>query len=160
MKVRIVVADQAEVDFYDMQHAEEVPLFAGGIGDPVAHLHDRDIDSDRPGRVFDRAARPAGRRGATAHHATGSERTPRKREAELFARRIAKVLEGAHRDGEFERLVLMAPPGFLGTLRQALPPSLHSVVAAQISKDLVHAPAERVRSYLPPEVFVRPVQPA
>ena len=39
-------------------------------------LHDRDLKSDRPGRVYNSAAAPRGRRGAMAHHATGGERTP------------------------------------------------------------------------------------
>lgn len=157
MKVRIVVADCGEVDFYDMQHADETPSFAGGMGDPIAHLHDRDLTSDRPGRIFDHAPLSQGRRGNTPRHGTGGEQNPRKHEAEQFARRIVKMLESAHRDGEFERLVLMAPPAFIGVLRQALPHSLLAIVAAQISKDLVRAPPDRVREYLPAEVFVRPL---
>ena len=159
MKLRIVVADQSEVDFYDMQHAEEIPTFAGGLGDPIAHLHDRDLKSDRPGRVFDHAAAPFARRGSTAHHGTGSERTPRKIEAEQFARRIVQAIEGAHRDGAFERLVLIAPPGFLGLIRRALPDSLHALVTAEIGKDLVHAPPSRLRSYLSPELFAVHIPP-
>src|SRR5579875_2035770 len=81
MRIRILVADQAEADFCDMEHAEDMPAFAGGLGDPAAHLHDREIDSDSPGRVFDHAPTPTGRRGATAHRATNGERSPRKREA-------------------------------------------------------------------------------
>lgn len=157
MRVRLVVADQAQADFYDMEHADEAPRFAGGVGDPLAHLHDRDFVSDRPGRVFDHASSASGRRGATAHHGTGGERKPRRQEAGKFARQIANLLDAAHRNGEFERLVLMAPPGFMGALREALPDSLRSTVAAEIGKDLVHAPASRVRSYLPPGLFARPV---
>lgn len=44
------------------------------LSDAVAHLHDRDLKSARPDRVFDRAPRVGGRRGATGHHATGGER--------------------------------------------------------------------------------------
>ena len=160
MRVRILVADQSEADFYDMEHAEETPKFAGGLGDPAAHLHDRDIDSDRPGRVFDHAPSPGGRRGATAHHGTGGERSPRKHEAGEFARRIAKLLENARREGEFDRLVVMAPPAFLGRLRAALPESLRSITAAEVPKSLVHEPPSSVRAHLPPETFARPLSPS
>lgn len=159
MRVRILVADQGEADFFDMQHADEMPQFAGGIGDPAAHLKNRDMVSDRPGRVFDHAPNPTGRRGATPRHGTGGERSPRKHEAAEFARRIAKLLEKEQREGGFERLVVMAPPAFLGTLRSALPDSLRSIVAAEVGKSLVHESPEAVRSHIPPEVFVQPVSP-
>lgn len=157
MRVRILIADQAEADFYDTTGAEAMPTFAGGIGDPMAHLHDREIDSDRPGRVFDHAPAASGRRGATAHHGTNGERSPRKHEAEVFARRVAKLLEEAHREGEFDRLVVVAPPAFLGKLREALPESLRAITAAEIAKDLVHQSPLRVLAHLPREVFAHPL---
>lgn len=160
MRIRIVVADQAEVDFYDVQHADEHPRFVGGIGDPAARLHDRDLKSDRPGRVFDHAARAGGRRGSTSRHGTGGERSPRKHEAAEFARQVAEQLQGAYHDAAFERLVLIAPPTFMGLLRQALPQSLASVVVAEVSKDLVHASPEELRSHLPRETFARPLPSA
>ena len=153
MRVRILIADQAEADFYDATSAEALPTFAGGIGDPAAHLHDRDFNSDRPGRVFDHASAARGRRGATAHHATNAERSPRKHEAEVFARRVAKLLEEAHREGAFDRLVVIAPPAFLGKLREALPEPLRAITAAEVPKNLVHQSPLRVLAHLPREVF-------
>ncbi|MGH8259746.1 MAG: host attachment protein, partial [Steroidobacteraceae bacterium] len=116
---------------------------------PKAHLHDRELVSDRPGRIFDHASGP-GRRGATARHATGSERTPRKIEAQRFARKIIAALVKARRREEFEWLVVMAAPRFLGLLRAAMPAQLRSSVAAEIAKDLVHEPPAAVQWYLPP----------
>lgn len=104
MRVRILLADHSEADFYDMLKADEKPQFAGGLGDPLAHLHDRDMESDRPGRFFDHAPSTTGRRGVTAHHSAGAERSTHKHEAE-FAWRIATLLEEGRRAGEFERLV-------------------------------------------------------
>ena len=153
MRVRILIADQAEADFYDTASAETMPTFAGGLGDPAAHLRDRDIGSDRPGRVFDHAPAASGRRGATAHHGTNGERSARKHEAEVFARRVAKLLEEAHREGEFDRLVLVAPPVFLGKLRGVLPESLHAITVAEVAKNLVHQSPLRLLAHLPPEVF-------
>jgi protein required for attachment to host cells len=155
MRVRILLADHSEADFYDMLAADGKPQFAGGLGDPLAHLHDRDMDSDRPGRFFDHAPNPTGRRGATAHHSAGGERSTHKHEAVEFARRIAALLEEGRRAGEFERLVVMAPPAFLGLLREALPQSLRSIVVAEIAKSFVHQPPSQWRSHLPDQVFNR-----
>lgn len=153
MRVRIVVADQSEADFYDVAQREESPRFVARLTDPDAHLHNRDLKSDRPGRVFDHAASPGGRRGATAHHATGSERDPRRIEAERFARKIASALETAHEHGDFERLVVMAPPAFLGLLRDAIPTSVRATITAEIAKNLVHEPVTAMQSHLPTGTF-------
>lgn len=151
MRIRIVVASQAEATFYDLLRIEDKLQIAGRLSDPLAHLHDRDFKSDRPGRVFDHAPLTGGRRGATAHHGTGGERRPRKHEAVLFAQKIATELEQARRNDRFDRLILMAEPGFLGVLRKALPASLDSVVIAEVAKDLARQPESAVRAHLPAE---------
>ena len=66
MRIRIVVADQAEARFYDTEPAEVRLRASGQMVNPDARLHERDLVSDRPGRVFDHAAPPGGRRGAVA----------------------------------------------------------------------------------------------
>ena len=94
MRVRIVGADQAEARFYDAEPPDPALHPAGGLSEPRARLHDRDLMSDRPGRQFERAAPATGRRGAVAHHGTGAEgeQRPRRHVAVLFARRIAEAL--------------------------------------------------------------------
>ena len=92
MRVRIVVADQSEARFYDTEGLHGPLQPAGQLSDPKARLHDRDLESDRPGRVFDHAPLAAGRRGAVGHHGTEGERSPRKHEAVNFARQIADQL--------------------------------------------------------------------
>ena len=59
--IRIVVADQSQARIYSAG-ARRLKLL-GSLSDPRARLHDRDLGSDRPGRVFDRAVAPGKRRG-------------------------------------------------------------------------------------------------
>lgn len=153
MRVRIIVADQSEARFFDLEHHDEELRPAGHLSDPAAHLHDRDLKSDRPGRKFDRAPLHSGRRGATAHHGVGAEHKPRVHEAESFARRIGEELLTAQRTHQFDRLVVMAPPAFLGILRQTLPGAVRKAISAEIAKDLVHEAPSAVRTYLPAETF-------
>ena len=149
MHARVVVADQSEARFYDLDTLGGGMRLSGRLTDEVAHLHNRDLVSDKPGRVFDHAPLQAGRRGAVAHHGTGGERSPRKHEAEQFAHRIAAELEKARGAGEFERLVLMAGPEFLGMLRGALPRTLEGIIAAQVNKSLVHQSDAAIKQHLP-----------
>jgi len=153
MRMRIVVADRSEARFYDMVSFTGALQPAGTLTDAKARLHERDLVSDRPGRVFDHAAPPSGRRGAVAHHGTGGERSAREHEAESFAREIAKALEVATREHRLDRIVLMAAPAFLGLLREALPRAVKSVIFAEVHKDLVHQTDDVVRQHLPQEAF-------
>ena len=59
-----------------------------------------------------------------------------------FARRIARRLDNARRKDEFDRLVVVAGPPFLGTVRQELSRPTRACVAREIGKDLVHSPPE------------------
>ncbi|MGB5132804.1 MAG: host attachment protein [Steroidobacteraceae bacterium] len=153
MIARIVVANQAEARFYDAAGIASPLRAVGQLENPDARLHDRDLKSDRPGRVFTSAAAGSGRRGAVAHHATGGEKRPRQQVATVFARRIAAELSAAKQGRQFDRLVLIVAPSFLGTLRKALPKSLQSDVVAEIAKDLQDPSDAEVREHLPGLVF-------
>ena len=138
MRVRVVVADQSEARYYDMVGLKNGLRLVGRAVHPEARLHDRDLVSDRPGRVFDHANLSGGRRGAVAHHATGGERSPRRIEAAKFARRIAGELDAERGRGSYDQLVLISGPSFLGLLRASLSKSLQAAVALEVAKDLVH----------------------
>ncbi len=148
MATRIVVADQGEARFYD--RAGSGLRAVGSLENPAAHLHNRDFKSDRQGRIFSSVRAAGARRGAVSRHAAGGERSPHKRAAELFAKRIARELSAASRAGDFDGLVLVAGPAFLGLLRAALPKHVKSAVVAEVAKDLVHLPKTALRSHLPP----------
>jgi len=149
MPTRIVVANQAEAVFYDTGGPQAPLRLVGRLQNPAGRLLDREFKSDRPGRVFDRAPSGTGRRGAVAHHSTGGERTPRRQATGAFARRIAVNLSAARRVKQFDGLVLIAAPAFLGALRKTLAKSLRAVVAAEIAKDLIGHPRETVRAHIP-----------
>ncbi|HEX5643797.1 MAG TPA: host attachment protein, partial [Thermoleophilia bacterium] len=104
-RIRIVVADQAEAIFYDAPSLDARPKEVGRISDPAAHLHDRDLASDRPGRSYESVGH--------ARHAIERENDPRWQEAVRFARRISCRLDDALQKGEFEELIVVAGPPFL-----------------------------------------------
>lgn len=87
----------------------------------------REVMADRPGRTFD--SEGAGR------HAKEPSTDPDRVARERFAREIATRLDAERRQGRFERLVIVAPPGMLGELRAALPEATAAVVKAEVGKD-------------------------
>lgn len=158
MHARVVVADQSEARFYDLDTQGAGMRLVGRVTDAAAHLHDRDMVSDKPGRVFDHAPLQPGRRGAVGHHGTGGERSPRKHEAQVFARGIVSGLEEGRLAGDFDGLVLVASPEFLGMLREVLPKNLERLIVAQVHKNLVHHPDAAIKDHLPWDELRFPVR--
>lgn len=140
-RIRIVVADQAEAIFYDAASLQARPKEVAHITDPAAHLHNRDLVSDRPGRSYESVG---GQR-----HAIEREFGPRQQEAVRFARRISRRLDDARRKGEFDELIVVAGPPFLGLMRGAMSRPTRERVVHEIRKDLVHSPVEALRRHLP-----------
>jgi len=140
-RIRIVVADQAEAIFYDAPSLEARPKEVGRISDPLAHEHARDLGSERPGRTYESVG--------SARHAVARENDPRRQEAVRFARRISCRLDDALQRGEFEELVVVAGPPFLGLVRRELSDQARQRVVHEIRKDLVHSPVEALRRHLP-----------
>ena len=120
MRDRIIVADQAEARIYDLTRRDVPMPLALGLTNGAARLHDQDLKSDRPGRIFGRAPFARGRRRAVRHHAAGSERS-----RAAWRRRI------------------VAGQPFGGTLMAALSRRLKAVLATMVSKDLIGVGMER-----------------
>ena len=59
-----------------------------------------------------------------------------------FARQVVLYLQDAHRERQFDELILVAAPALLAKLRGCLSQSLRDAVIAEIAKDLVGAQQE------------------
>ena len=140
-RIRIVVADQAEAIFYDTPSLQAQPKEVAHISDPLAHQHNRDFSSDRPGRSYESFG--------SQRHAIARENDPRSREAIRFAKRISRRLDEARRKGEYDELIVVAGPPFLGLMRKEMSRPTRERVVHEIRKDLVHSPVESLRRHLP-----------
>ncbi len=90
----------------------------------------RDMGSDRPGRTHESAT--------SGRHAIEPRVDWHRFEKTKFAQSMAKLLDEAGARGNFDRLVLVAPPRTLGDLRAALAETTRARVIAEIHKDLTH----------------------
>ena len=104
-----------------------------GIAPPEGRLHDGELESDAAGRSF-------------ASHGKGSDameksESPSETVAKRFAKELADVARDARAKGAFERLFLVAEPGFLGMLEGALDDPTRQAVAGTVKKRLVDADA-------------------
>ncbi len=152
--VWILVCDAAKARFFETR--------GGGptwqVVEVLLHEESRDKASELVGG-------PSGTRsslgGSVHHNALAPGSLPKEVEKNRFAHTLATALDVALRSARFQKLVLVAPPHFLGLLRKELTSELAKCVMATVDKDLndldVHALSARLRDTvrLPDELRVR-----
>jgi len=140
-------------------HEAGARLFASdGIGDGLALLEsidhpegrarDRDIDSDRPGRSFRKNS------GDPRRASMGQSESPHDRVVSDFSRALADKLKHGRVQHHFDRLVLVAPPRFLGLLRSALDGPTSQLVIGSIHKDLATSNEAELIQHLGEEIVI------
>lgn len=81
--------------------------------------------------------------------------SPHQVELHRFAVEVVRALEQGRLAGAFERLIVAAPPQFLGLLRDGMTAPLRAMLLADLPKRLTDIPdddvADRLRAELPPE---------
>ncbi len=98
------------------------------IPHPEGRLKNKDIGADKPGRSFD--SRGQGR------HSLSSEQEATEHLAEQFAKHLSALLDDGRHRQRYAKLVLVAEPRFLGSLRAALSSPTAALVTATLGKDL------------------------
>ena len=155
MNVRIVVADERQAQFFDAV-TPKAPLTARGmVVNEAGAKRDSDLETDRPGRRYGgmNGASNGGGHAQGHHHGVNGERSTWQHDLTLFTKEVAKRIDADRTRNEFDKLVLMAGPKVLGLLRQSLTTPTQSLVASEISKDLLHQGPEVILKAVPVDVF-------
>jgi protein required for attachment to host cells len=141
----IMVADAARAQLFLNEGPQEPIEPIDSMENPNAHLRDRDLVSDKPGRSIESVG--------GAHHA--EERIDHHRaDKAAFARRVAEYVDRGAAEKKFDKLVLIAPPQMLGDLRGALGQHSQARVTHQVAKDLTKLPVAKLQEQLLP--LIRP----
>jgi protein required for attachment to host cells len=150
MNLRIVVADERQANFFDTYNLNGPLTPRGSVQNSKGGLKDTDLETDRAGRRFGGGAQS---NGPAHHHGVNGERSTERHDVELFAKEVASKIDHARTQKEFDKLLLVAPPKMLGLLRQSLPSQAHSMLAGEITKDLVRHGPEAILKLIPPDTF-------
>ncbi len=140
MTTWVVVADSSRGRIYAQDRHGGALREMFDLVHPGARLQREELTSDRPGRHTGAFGQGS--------HVFDARTEAKEHEAEVFAREIATRLEAGRTGGQFEELVLMAPPELLGTLRERLGDALRRLVVREISKDLVTRTPDEIRDTL------------
>lgn len=144
MAILVMVADAGRARFFTAESATATLVEDEDRLHPEGRLHVSEMASDEPGRSFDSHGE--------GQHAMGHKVDPKRQEAIRFAKELCDDLEARRNKGKVEGLYLVAPPQFLGELRDHLSASLKKLVKDEIHKDLTEHAAADIRAHLPEQL--------
>ncbi|AMK76433.1 MULTISPECIES: host attachment protein [Methylomonas] len=137
---RIIVADSSRARFFTLTSRIEPMLELDGLTHAEGRMRGQDEVTDRQGGI-------AGGHGE-GDHTFEAPTDIKHHEAEVFARQIADKLEQGRVNHDYDKLILVAPPAFLGALRQALNDHIQNLVTHSLDKNLVTADESAIREHI------------
>ena len=136
----ILIADTAQARLFATDHGYGGPWrLVRAFSHPRGAAKASELVSDRPGRVQQSIADGSRSR-------ADPRTTPHEVEAEHFARTLADALERGR--GQYARLVLVAPPHFLGLLRQVVSEMVGNAVAVSVDRNWTDLPEQELPTRL------------
>ena len=110
------------------------------IPHPQGRMQNKDIDTDKPGRVFDSIGQ--------GRHSTSPKQEPTEHIAQQFALNLAEILNRGRLTHAYDKLILVAEPKFLGILRAALDKNTAGLITQSVNKELVDVKEKDLAEYL------------
>lgn len=136
----VVVADTSRARIFSAENFNSPLREIQTLAHPAARLHKGDLVSDRPGRDRNTSA---------GSHDMGHDSDAKQEQAIRFASQVCETLECGRTNGRFNKLYVLAAPGFLGMLRKQQSSSLQKMIAGEIDKNLAGHDVAEIRSNLP-----------
>jgi protein required for attachment to host cells len=143
---RVLVAHDAGARLFDQPGPGKGLIELSSIDFEDGRRSLTEINADRSGKM------------GGGGHAYESHDDARNHAVNHFARTLVSELQQAHHRGEFGQLVLIAPPRFLGLLREAMNGTLSKVLIGTIAKDLPRASESELCEHLKPYVACKAPQ--
>lgn len=133
----ILVAEGAKAYIYISYLNKQELKLLHVLENPDARLHDHELDSGnfKPHGVSGKN-KPESK--VDLHH----------KEEERFAHKIADIINDGAEKHEYQKLMLICPPKFLGMLRPLIKKQAHALIVKEINKDLIHLPKEELKHHI------------
>lgn len=139
----IVAADSSRARVFEIAEPERHLRPVEEFNHPEGRANNRELKSDAQGRYMG----PGG--GARAHSAT-RQVSAVDHENELFSKTLSRYLDKARSQHRYHKLYLIAPPEFLGLMRENLSKEVRRLTAEEINKDLSWFEARDIERYVKP----------
>lgn len=139
--IHALVADTRSIRVFEVSD-RAAPWEVAVLRNPAAGRHERDLVSDRPGRVINGAS--------GGHQAYEPKASAMQHATQVWLKQVGpsirELIESRHGDG----VVLVAAPRMLVNLRRSLPASIRKRVAGEMRLDLAHQSVANLKKRLGP----------
>jgi len=137
-KTWVVVAESSRAKIYQVEKndARESLKELNGFTHSISRSHKQQLDSDRQKE--------------SRHSQLTSQLDSHKTHERIeFARTLGEHLNNARNKGQFNKLIIMSPPKFLGDLRKNLGHETNKYVVSEIDKNLVRHNVQDIQAHMP-----------
>ncbi len=141
MSICVIVADSSKARIISAQAGRGSLSDDRDLIHSESRLREQDLVADGSGDDSDS--------GGYGKHSMGHETAEHERQTEIFARELSGEIEKLRQRGGLHKIYLVAPPKFLGLLRNSLSKQCSELLAGDINKDLVNHGLEDIRGHLP-----------
>jgi protein required for attachment to host cells len=136
----IVAADASRARVFEIAGPERELREVDQFTHPEGRASNQELKSDANGS----------RRTGQGGDSNGQRVTPVEHENELFSKAVARYLDKARSQHRYDKLYLIAPPEFLGLMRENLGKEVRKIIAEEINKDLSWFGTRDIERYLKP----------
>lgn len=127
----VLVADSSRGRLFSVPAKDAQWVLVKEYVHPASRLTDGGLTTDQAGRTHGFGV-------TGARSAMESKTSPKEVEFQQFAHELGQVLHDGHGQQAYSRLVLVAPPHFLGLLRKTINPTVSKLIGATIDRDYMH----------------------
>lgn len=139
----VLIADSSRALLYSVPKKAASWTLVQTYAHSASRVSEGGLTTDQPGRAYAST-------GGGARSAMESKTSPQDVEFEQFAHELAQVLHDGHGQQAYGRIVLVAPPHFLGLLRKSINDTVSKLVGTSLDKDYVHLSEKEIRQHLDP----------
>jgi protein required for attachment to host cells len=140
-KLWYVIADGGRARFVERDDNGALRTISSFVSTDL-HKRASDLGRDRPVRVMESAT--------PGRSAVEPRRDLKEAAKEDFVKLVAEQLAAEHGRGQFDKLVLVAPPGVLTELKEKLSKPIAKLVVDALQKDLTKVPDHDLTEHLLP----------
>jgi protein required for attachment to host cells len=139
----IMAADSSRARVFEIAEPDRRLREVQEFTHPEGRANNRELISDANGRFSAKHVGPGG-------DSSGQRVTPVEHETELFSKTLARYLDKARNEHRYDKLYLIAPPEFLGLMRENLSKEVRKLTAEEINKDLSWFDARDIERHIKP----------
>ena len=134
----IIAADSVNARIFSCENRNSPLQEIDDLTHPAGRMKAGELESDKPGRSFDS--------GGQGRHSMEPEHTRKDKESRVFVEQISDYL--SEHQNEYDELIFICPPRFLGILRKHLDKTVSNKVIREIDKDVVKLTADHIQNLI------------